>query len=193
MKRICVFCGSNTGRRPAYRQATVTLGHLLAERQIELVYGGSNVGLMGVLAGAVMEKGGRVTGVIPEVLVEQELAHRGLHDLRIVRSMHERKSLMADLSDGFIALPGGFGTFEEFCEIVTWSQLGLQAKPCGLLNVEDYYQPLLSLFDRAVEEGFLMPENRKIVLAHSEPATLLGMLLTSKPVSKRPWLDRSTR
>jgi len=193
MKRICVFCGSNPGRRAAYREAAVAIGHLLAERNIELVYGGANVGLMGIVANSVLEKGGVVTGVIPEVLVAQELAHRGIQNLRVVGSMHERKALMADLSDGFIALPGGFGTFEEFCEIVTWSQLGLQEKPCGLLNVENYYQPLLALFDHAVEEGFLMPENRKIVLAHEEPGVLLDTLLTFKPVSKRPWLDRSNR
>ncbi|HTD24165.1 MAG TPA: TIGR00730 family Rossman fold protein [Terriglobales bacterium] len=193
MKRICVFCGSNPGRRAAYREAAVAIGHLLAERNLELVYGGANVGLMGIVANAVLEKGGVVTGVIPEVLVAQELAHRGIQNLRVVGSMHERKALMADLSDGFIALPGGFGTFEEFCEIVTWSQLGLQEKPCGLLNVENYYQPLLALFDHAVEEGFLMPENRKIVLAHPEPEVLLDTLLTFKPVSKRPWLDRGNR
>jgi len=193
MKRICVFCGSNPGRRAAYRDAAVAIGHLLAERNLELVYGGANVGLMGIVANAVLEKGGVVTGVIPEVLAAQELAHRGIQNLRVVGSMHERKALMADLSDGFIALPGGFGTFEEFCEIVTWSQLGLQEKPCGLLNVENYYQPLLALFDHAVEEGFLMPENRKIVLAHPEPEVLLDTLLTFKPVSKRPWLDRGNR
>lgn len=193
MKRICVFCGSNPGRRAAYCAAAVAVGHLLTERGIGLVYGGGNIGLMGVIADAVLEKGGSVIGVIPRVLMEQELAHQGIQDLRVVSSMHERKALMADLSDGFIALPGGFGTFEEFCEIVTWSQLGLQEKPCGLLNVENYYQPLLSLFDQAVEEGFLMPENRKLVLAHSEPEVLLDQLLTFKPVSRRPWLNRSNR
>jgi uncharacterized protein (TIGR00730 family) len=193
MKRICVFCGSNPGRRPAYRAAAIALGHLLVERDIGLVYGGGNIGLMGIIADAVLEKDGSVIGVIPKILTEQELAHQGIPDLRVVKSMHERKALMADLSDGFIALPGGFGTFEEFCEIVTWSQLGLQEKPCGLLNVENYYQPLLSLFDRAVEEGFLMPENRKIVLAHSEPTMLLDALLTFKPVSRRPWLNRNNR
>jgi uncharacterized protein (TIGR00730 family) len=193
MKRICVFCGSKTGKRTAYRQAAVKMGHLLAERNIELVYGGGNIGLMGVVADAVLEKGGVVTGVIPEVLVAHELGHQRIQDLRVVGSMHERKALMADLSDGFIAMPGGFGTFEEFCEIVTWSQLGLQEKPCGLLNVENYYEPLLSLFDSAVAEGFLMPENRRIVQAHSEPEALLDALLSCKPVSKRPWIDRSNR
>src|SRR5215471_14434795 len=123
MKRICVFCGSNPGRNPSFRAAAVTLGRLLAERGIGLVYGGGNIGLMGIIADAVLEKGGLVTGVIPQILMEQELAHQRIQDLRVVRSMHERKALMADLSDGFIALPGGFGTFEEFCEIVTWSQL----------------------------------------------------------------------
>jgi uncharacterized protein (TIGR00730 family) len=193
MKRVCVFCGSNPGRRPAYRTAAIALGHVLAERGIGLVYGGGNIGLMGIIAEAVLEKGGFVTGVIPQVLMDQELAHQRIQDLRVVRSMHERKALMADLSDGFIALPGGFGTFEEFCEIVTWSQLGLQEKPCGLLNVENYYQPLLALFDQAVEEGFLMRENREIVLAHSEPGALLDALLACKPVSKRPWLSSNNR
>ena len=193
MKRICVFCGSNPGRGASYRQAAVEMGHLLAERGIGLVYGGGNVGLMGTVADAALEKGGYVTGVIPEALVQRELAHQGLQDLRVVRSMHERKALMADLSDGFIALPGGFGTFEEFCEVLTWSQLGIQQKPCGLLNVENYYQPLLSLFDHAVQEGFLMPENRKLVLAEKSPKSLLDGLLAFKAPSRELEIDRSVR
>ncbi|HZR29383.1 MAG TPA: TIGR00730 family Rossman fold protein [Terriglobales bacterium] len=193
MKRVCVFCGSNMGRRAAYRQAAVKIGYLLAESGIGLVYGGAKVGLMGTIADAVLEKGGYVTGIIPEALVQRELAHQGLQDLRVVRSMHERKALMADLSDGFIALPGGFGTFEEFCEVLTWSVLGIQQKPCGLLNVENYYQPLLSLFDHAVQEGFLMPENRKLVLAHEEPKGLLDSLLAFRPKIREPEIDRSMR
>ncbi len=193
MKRVCVFCGSNLGRRASYRKAAVEVGSLLAERGIGLVYGGGNVGLMGTVADAALEKGGDVTGVIPEALVQRELAHQGLRDLRVVGSMHERKALMADLSDGFIALPGGFGTFEEFCEVLTWSQLGIQQKPCGLLNVEDYYQPLLSLFDHAVREGFLMPENRKLVLAHEEPKSLLDSLLAFRVPSMEPQIDSSVR
>ena len=193
MKRVCVFCGSNLGRRPAYRKAAVEVGYLLAERGIGLVYGGAKVGLMGTIADAVLEKGGHVTGIIPEALVQRELAHQGLQDLRVVRSMHERKALMADLSDGFIALPGGFGTFEEFCEVLTWSLLGIQQKPCGLLDVENYYQPLLSLFDHAVQEGFLMPENRKLVLAEKSPKSLLDGLLAFKTPSRELEVDRSVR
>lgn len=176
-----------------YREAAVAVGHLLAERGIGLVYGGGNVGLMGVVADAALEKGGSVIGVIPQTLMDRELSHDGVQDLRVVKSMHERKALMSDLSDGFIALPGGLGTLEEFCEVLTWSQLGLQEKPCGLLNVENYYQPLLSMFDHAVEEAFLMPENRRLVLAHDEPKALLDSLLAFKPGTKRSWIDRSTR
>ncbi|MGA9565493.1 MAG: TIGR00730 family Rossman fold protein [Candidatus Korobacteraceae bacterium] len=175
-RRICVFCGSNLGISRVYKDAAVTLGRLLAVRGIELVYGGGNIGLMGVLADAVLVSGGRVIGVIPESLMAKEVGHAGLTELRIVKSMHERKALMADLSDGFIAMPGGFGTFEEFCEIVTWSQLGIHSKPCGLLNVEGYYDPLLRLFDHAVREGFLREENRRLVLEDHDPEQLLGKM-----------------
>ena len=140
-RRICVFCGSNPGVNPVYKNAAAGLGRLLTERKIELVYGGGNVGLMGVLADAALEVGGRVIGVIPESLMAKEVAHQGLTELCVVGSMHERKALMADLAEGFIALPGGYGTFEEFCEVVTWSQLGLHAKPCGVLNVERLRSP----------------------------------------------------
>jgi uncharacterized protein (TIGR00730 family) len=175
-KRICVFCGSNTGTRPAYAEAAETLGKLLAARQISLVYGGGKVGLMGKLADAVLEAGGKVTGVIPQSLMRKEIAHAGLTDLRVVDSMHQRKALMADLSDAFIALPGGFGTFEEFCEIVTWAQLGLHRKPCGVLNVERYYNNLLGLFDHAVAEKFLHPTNRSLVVSADRPLELLDKL-----------------
>ena len=189
-ERICVFCGSNSGIKPVYRDAALVLGKLLAARGIELVYGGGNVGLMGVLADAALESGGRVIGVIPESLMAKEVGHAGLTELRIVKSMHERKALMADLSDGFIAMPGGFGTFEEFCEIVTWSQLGIHAKPCGLLNVEGYYDPLLQLFDYAVREGFLREENRRLVLEDRDPQRLLEEMARFRAPAVGKWIGR---
>ena len=192
-QRICVFCGSNSGTNPAYRDTAVTMGRLLSERGIELVYGGGNVGLMGVLADAVLASGGKVIGVIPESLMAKEIGHHGLTDLRIVQSMHERKSLMADLSDGFIAMPGGFGTFEEFCEVVTWSQLGIHAKPCGLLNVNGYYDPLLELFDHAVREGFLRKENRRLVLEDRDPERLLKKMADFAPIPADKWIWKVER
>jgi len=178
---------------PAYRDAAIAVGRLLAERGSELVYGGGNIGLMGILADAVLQKGGRVIGVIPESLMAKEVGHLGLTDLRIVKSMHERKALMADLSDGFIAMPGGFGTFEEFCEVVTWSQLGIHAKPCGLLNVNGYYDPLLELFDHAVREGFLREENRRLVLQDRDPTRLLEMMLQFRAPTVDKWISRDER
>jgi uncharacterized protein (TIGR00730 family) len=192
-RRICVFCGSNSGTNPAYRDAAIHLGSLLAERGIELVYGGGNVGLMGVLADSVLEANGRVIGVIPESLMAKEVGHLGLTELRIVKSMHERKALMADLSDGFIAMAGGFGTFEEFCEVVTWSQLAIHAKPCGLLNVEGYYDPLLQLFDQAVREGFLREENRRLVLEDRDPESLLKKMADFAPIPADKWIWKVER
>ena len=192
-RRICVFCGSNLGINPAYKHAAGSLGRLLAERQIEVVYGGGNIGLMGVLADTVLEAGGRVTGVIPESLMAKEVGHQGLNELLIVGSMHERKALMADLSDGFIALPGGFGTFEEFCEVVTWSQLGLHAKPCGILNVEGYYDPLLALFDQAVCEGFLRQGNRGLVLEDRDPRQLLDRMAEFHAPAVAKWIADDER
>ena len=165
----------------------------LVRRNIGLVYGGSNVGLMGELADAVLRTGGEVEGVIPENLMALEVGHEGLTKLHVVRSMHERKALMADLSDAFVALPGGFGTLEEFCEVVTWTQLGLHAKPCGILNVLGYYSPLLRMFDHAVEERFLKPENRALVLAGDAPAELLQALEEWRPIHAEKWLSRETR
>ena len=193
LRRLCVFCGSSIGVRSAYRDAAEQLGLLLAERGIELVYGGGNVGLMGLLADSVLSRGGRVIGVIPSFMIAKEVGHNSLTELRVVSSMHERKAVMSDLSDGFIALPGGFGTLEEFCEVVTWSQLGLQSKPCGLLNVESYYAPLLELFDRAVREGFLRGENRRLVLDDGDPIRLLDKMsgFTAPPVEK--WIGRDER
>jgi uncharacterized protein (TIGR00730 family) len=193
MKRICVFCGSSPGSRPEYRRAAQEMAAELVQRNIGLVYGGGNVGLMGELADAMLRAGGEVQGVIPENLMALEVGHKGLTKLHVVRSMHERKALMADLSDAFVALPGGFGTLEEFCEVVTWTQLGLHAKPCGILNTLEYYSPLLRMFDHAVEERFLKPENRALVLARDQPADLLQALEDWRPTNVEKWLSRDTR
>ncbi len=193
MKRICVFCGSSPGRRPEYRAAAEEMAAELVRRNIGLVYGGGNVGLMGILADAVLKAGGEGVGVIPEHLMVREVGHRGLTKLHVVHTMHERKALMADLSDAFVALPGGFGTLDEFCEVVTCTQLGLHAKPCGILNVLGFYSPLLRMFDHAVEERFLKPENRALVLARDQPADLLQALEEWRPVHIEKWLDRETR
>ncbi|MBD2465835.1 TIGR00730 family Rossman fold protein [Oscillatoria sp. FACHB-1407] len=193
MQRVCVFCGSNMGIRPVYQLAAEAMGKALAKRGLELVYGGGNVGLMGVVADATLNAGGKVIGVIPQLLVDKELAHPNLTQLHIVNSMHERKALMADLSDAFIALPGGFGTFEEFCEVLTWSQLGIHHKAFGLLNVERYYDNLLALFDHAVDEQFLAPKHRSLVLQSSDPDRLLDALLNYQPVMVDKWLNRSQR
>ena len=165
----------------------------MVRRNIGLVYGGGNVGLMGIIADAVLRAGGEAQGVIPEHLMAREVGHRGLTKLHLVRSMRERKALMADLSDAFVALPGGFGTLEEFCEVVTWTQLGLHAKPCGILNILGYYSPLLAMFDHAVEERFLKPENRALVIARESPADLLQALEEWRPVHVEKWLSRETR
>lgn len=192
-RRVCVFCGSNLGIRSAYRSAAEQLAGILVHAGIGLVYGGGNVGLMGVLADSVLSMGGSVIGVIPESLMALEVGHKGLTDLRVVGSMHERKALMSDLSDAFIALPGGFGTFEEFCEVLTWSQLGIQNKPCGLLNVEGYYDPLLRLFDLAVAEGFLHSENRQLVLDDHDPKRLLTKMAQFHPTHVPKWISRDQR
>ena len=161
MHRVCVFCGSSFGVQAIYREAAERTGRYLAEQGLSIVYGGGHAGLMGALADAALAAGGEVIGVMPRFMVEHERAHHGLTALHIVESMHTRKALMAELSDAFIALPGGFGTLEEFCEVLTWSQLKLHEKPCGLLNAGGYFDPLLMLFDRAVSEGFVKPEHRR--------------------------------
>ena len=171
--RICGFCGSSSGRNPAYAAAAVALGKCLAEHGINLVYGGASVGLMGVLADSVLASGGQVVGVIPKALADKEVAHRQLTELHVVDSMHERKALMADLADGFIALPGGFGTVEELCEIITWGQLGLHRKPIGLLNVDGYYESLLAFFDRAVSDRFVHSAHRGLVIDGTSPEAIL--------------------
>ena len=192
MKRICVFCGSNVGANSTYKQVAQALGNTLVLHHIELVYGGGRVGLMGVVADAVLEAGGKAIGVIPEALAAKEIAHSKLTELYIVSSMDERKALMADLSDGFIAIPGGFGTLEEFCEVLTWTQLGIHQKPCGLLNVEGFYAPLIDMFDRATSEGFIRPTHRELVLHADTPETLLQQLQAYQPVTEEKWIpDRS--
>ena len=179
MQRICVFCGSNSGNSPEYLSAAVELGNLLPENGIGLVYGGSNIGLMGALADAVLKSGGHVTGVIPQSLVDREVAHGGLSDLRIVESMHERKALMADLADGFVALPGGYGTFDELCEILTWAQLGIHTKPIGLLNTLGYWEPFMGFLDHAVTAGFLGAGHRRLLGISDTAPALLAMLRSS--------------
>jgi uncharacterized protein (TIGR00730 family) len=176
LRRICVFCGSNAGARPAYREAAQTVGRLLCRRGIELVYGGGHVGLMGIVADACLSEGGRVIGVIPQALADKEVAHAGLTELRIVKSMHERKSVMAELSDAFLALPGGYGTWEELFEVLTWSQLGIQRKACAMLNVDGYYDPLLEMADKALSDGFLRGVHRDLLLSDVDPERLLDRL-----------------
>lgn len=193
MKRICVYCGSNFGNRARYLEAAQGLGTELAKREISLVYGGGNVGLMGAVADAVLAAGGKVIGVIPQALADKEVAHTGLSDLRIVSSMHERKSLMADLSDAFIALPGGLGTLEEFCEIATWTQLGFHTKACGLLNIEGFYDGLLAFLNHTTQEGFLRPEHRSIVLTGEDPAELIEKLSQFQVPTVQKWIDRDQR
>jgi uncharacterized protein (TIGR00730 family) len=193
MKSLCVFCGSNAGQNPIYRAEAEKLGRLLAARQIELVYGAGNIGLMGAVADACLDAGGCVTGIIPEALVGKEVAgrpvdHRTLTRLEVVDSMHTRKARMAELSDGFIALPGGFGTFEEFCEILTWGQLGFHVKPMGLLNINGFYDPLLALFDHAVSEGFLRAPNRAMALVSSDIDDLLEQMANYRPEPVSKWL-----
>jgi len=193
MKRICVFCGSSPGSRPEYRACAEELGAELVRRDIGLVYGGGNVGLMGAIADAVLKAGGEAIGIIPEHLLNREIGHKHLTKLHVVHSMHERKAMMADLSDAFVALPGGFGTFEEFFEVVTWSQLGLHRKPCGIVNVRGYYTPLLTMLDHAVEERFLKADYRALILARETPSELLQAFTDWRPVHVEKWLDRETR
>jgi uncharacterized protein (TIGR00730 family) len=190
MNRLCVYCGSNFGSEPSYREAAQELARLLAARGIGIVYGGGDVGLMGAVADAAMAAGGAVTGVIPQALMDREVGHRGLTELHVVGSMHERKMKMADLSDAFVALPGGIGTLEEIIEVFTWSQLGLHAKPCALLNTGGYWDPLVGALDRMVEAGFLRPAHRHLLVVASEPEELLGALAAWEPPTVHKWLDR---
>jgi uncharacterized protein (TIGR00730 family) len=193
LNSLCVFCGSNSGASPAYAEAAARLGRTLAARGLNLVYGGGRVGLMGVVADAALAAGGRVTGVIPEALATRELAHAALSDLRVVGSMHERKALMSELSDGFIALPGGIGTLEEWFEVWTWSQLGFQPKPCGLLNVAGYYDHLLAFLDHMTAERFLTDIHRGMAVVDDDPERLLDRLAAWQPPRARKWIDAAER
>lgn len=190
MKRVLVFCGSSPGARPEYAQAAAQLGLALAGRELGLVYGGASVGLMGAVADAALSAGGEVIGVIPQRLVDREVAHDGLSDLRVVQTMHQRKALMAELSDAVIALPGGTGTLDELFELFTWSQLGLHAMPIGLLDVAGYWQPLLAFLDHAVTERFLRAEHRDTLLVETEPERLLDRLAEHRPAVRSKWIDR---
>ena len=190
MRRVCIFCGSSNGARDVYVETARAMGAALARRRLGLVFGGGRVGLMGVVADAALAAGGEVIGVIPEALVAKELAHNGLSDLRVVGSMHERKALMAELADAFVALPGGYGTFEEFCEVATWAQLGFHRKPCGLLNVDGFYNSLLTFFDHAVTEGFVRPGHRALVLEERDPERLLDLLARYQPPALEKWIER---
>lgn len=190
MPRICVFTGSSPGARPEYASAAESLAQELVSRNFELVYGGANVGLMGVLADAVLGLGGRVIGVIPESLASKEVAHRGLSELRIVSSMHERKAQMAELASGFVALPGGIGTLEETFEILTWAQLGMHEKPCGLLNVAGYYDRLVEFLEHSVKERFLRDAHRGMLLVERDPKRLLDAFSRYAPPVVEKWLDR---
>lgn len=188
MERICVFCGSNAGANSLYRHGADELGRLLTERGHGLVYGGGSVGLMAVIADAVLAGGGEVVGVIPEALATKELAHPGVSEMRVVPSMHARKALMAELSDAFIALPGGFGTFEELFETITWAQLGIHSKPIGVLNVAGYFDALMRLIDDAITQEFVKPEHRELIVAAEQPGTLLDRLAHHQMPDVRKWI-----
>lgn len=189
IRRICVFCGSSAGENSQYLDAAGEMASLLAARDIELVYGGSRLGMMGRLADTMLDEGGRVVGIIPRALVDREVAHRNLTDLRVVASMHERKALMEEMSDAFVALPGGLGTLEELCEILTWGQLGLHGKPCGLLDSGGYYQPLIRFLDHMVQEGFLGRAHRSMVLVERRPEPLLDRMDVYEPPSVPKWIE----
>ncbi len=194
MQRVCIFCGSNAGSRAVYAEATRQLGKALVARGLGLVYGGGHVGLMGILADSVLTAGGAVIGVIPQALVDKELAQTGLTELHVVATMHQRKAQMADLADGFAALPGAFGTADELCEILTWAQLGLHAKPIGLLNVAGYFDPLRAWLDHAVREGFLRPAHRRLLLEADDPEQLLDLLTQYRPAAETPkWIAERDR
>jgi uncharacterized protein (TIGR00730 family) len=189
LSSICVYCGSNPGARAEYRDAARQLGEFLAGRGIRLIYGGGSVGLMGAVAEAAMQAGGEVIGVIPSALDRREISNRRITELRVVASMHERKALMNELSDGFIALPGGYGTFEELCEMLTWSQLGIHRKPIGLFNIAGYYDTFLAMLDHAVAERFLHPDHRALLLSGDQPAALLSRMESFETPITQKWMD----
>jgi uncharacterized protein (TIGR00730 family) len=193
LSSVAVYCGSSPGADPAFAAAAASLGRLLARHGIRLVYGGGQVGLMGVLADAVLRDGGEAHGVITRALEEKEIAHPGLTTLQVVETMHERKAAMADKADGFIMLPGGFGTLDEFFEVATWTQLGIHDKPCGILNVNGYFDPLLALLQTATRQHFLLPAHRDLVLTEPDPAALIGRLGAWTGSTVEKWLDPSQR
>jgi uncharacterized protein (TIGR00730 family) len=191
VRRVCVFCGSSPGARRAYAEATVEVARLLADDGVGVVYGGGHVGLMGVLADTAMARGGEVIGVMPQALVDREIAHGAISELRVVGSMHERKALMAELSDAFVALPGGLGTLEELFEVYTWSQLGLHDKPCGLLDVDGYFAGIVDFLDHAVRERFVREQHRDMLVVERDPRALIDRLREFEPQVVRPkWIDR---
>ena len=191
MKRICVYCGSNPGRRPEYTQAAKALATTLSAHGIGLVYGGAKIGIMGVIADTMLENKGEVIGVMPQSLVDREVAHPGLTRLEVVPSMHERKAMMAELADGFIALPGGIGTLEEIFEVMTWAQLGFHQKPCALFNVEGYYDKMTAFLDQVVEEGFVKAEHRNLLMTQRDPEALIHAFKTYEtPVATTKWVGR---
>ena len=190
---VCVYCGSGFGANPRHRAAAQRLGELLGRNGIQLVYGGGRVGLMGVVAEAVLAQGGRVIGVIPEHLQTKEVGHLGLTELRVVPNMHERKELMFQLSDGFVILPGGFGTFDELCEILTWAQLGIHSKPIGLLNTAGFFDQLNGFLDFVMDQGFIRPEHRSLLIEGSDPVFLLDALAAWQPTTVAKWADATAR
>jgi uncharacterized protein (TIGR00730 family) len=192
MRSVCVYCGASPGADPAFARAAETVGRLLAQSGRTLVYGGGRVGLMGALADAALASSGRVIGVIPQSLLDKEVAHRRLTELRVVGTMHERKALMADLADGFLALPGGIGTLEEFFEAWTWGQLGLHGKPYGLLDVARFFEPLLAFLDHLVEQRFVRPEHRSMLLVNRDADVLLSVMAAHKPAYLPKWIDAGT-
>lgn len=191
MKSLAVFCGASAGKNPVYVEAARKFGRLLAQEGIALVFGGGKVGLMGAVADSILAAGGQAIGVIPRGLVEREVAHPGLSQMHVVETMHERKALMAELSAGFVALPGGWGTFDEICEILTWNQLGIVAKPCGFLNVNGYYDPLHQMFDTCVQEGFLSSGRRDSVIWESSGEALLDRFRQYRPLPTAKWMNIS--
>ena len=193
MKSICVYCGSNAGNKPAYTERAIALGDRIAKEGMRLVYGGGNVGLMGTVADAVLAAGGEVIGVIPEQLVNWEVAHKGVTTLEVVANMHERKKRMFDLSDGFVALPGGFGTLDEMFEMLTWRQLGIGDKPCAFLDVEGFYTPLMGMIDRMVEERFLHPEQRADLWHGDDLDAMIGWMRAYTPAHADKWMDEKRR
>ena len=190
MRSVCVFCGSNSGTGVAYADAARSLARAIARRRLALVYGGGSIGLMGILADAALEAGGNVIGVTPRRLVEREVAHGGLTELRVVETMHERKALMADLSDAFVSLPGGLGTLDETFEMLTWIQLGYHRKPCALLEVNGYFEQLTAFLDHAVEQRFLTAEHRAMLIIERDPEAVLDRLASAKLPDTGKWMDR---